>query len=220
MSQFNTPSYEIPRTSGVCASNGRELVPGEAYYAALIELTEAQLAEAAEDTAKAGGKSGGSAKDKAIAALTALGMCRIDISSDAWEDGYRPDGLFGYWKSTVPEPNQKKKMFVDDGMLMNLLERLADATEPDRLAFRYVLALILMRKKLLRYDGNETRAAEVDGETVEQTWWKLTPKLDLAKGMMGKWHPDVRLEVLDPKIDETAVEQVMTQLGDILQAEF
>ncbi len=224
MSQFNTPSYEIPRTSGVCASNGRELVPGESYFAALVELTQEQVAEAAEDLksggAKAGGTSGGSAKDKAIAALTALGMCRIDISSDAWDSGFRPEGLFGYWKSTVPEPNQKKKMFVDDAMLMNLLERLADATEPDRLAFRYVLALILMRKKLLRYDGNEPRTAEVAGEQVEQTWWKLTPKLDLAKGMLGKWHPDVRLEVLDPKLDESRVEQVMQQLGEILQAEF
>ena len=214
MSQFNTPSYEIPRTSGVCASCGRELLPGEPYFAALVELTGEQAADTAE-----GPKPGGSARDKAAEALRALGMCRIDISIDAWESGYRPEGLFGYWKSTVPEPNQKRKLFVDDAVLMNLLERLADATEPDRLAFRYVLALILMRKKLLRYDGNDTRTAELDGETVEQTWWKLTPKLDLAKGMLGKWHPDVRIEVLDPKLDETRVEQVMQQLGEILQAE-
>jgi len=215
MAQFNAPSYEIPRTSGVCASSGKELLPGEPYFAALVELTDAQVAEAPDETTK----SDGSAKDKAIDALRALGMCRIDISSDAWEGGFRPEGLFGYWKSTVPEANQKKKMFVDDAVLMNLLERLADATEPDRLAFRYVLALILMRKKLLRYDGNEPRTAEVDGEAVEQTWWKLTPKLDLSKGMLGKWHPEVRLEVLDPKLDESRVEEVMQQLGEILQAE-
>lgn len=218
MAQFNTPSYEIPRTSGVCASSGRELLPGEPYFAALVELTEEQIS-AADELKSGGAKSGGSAKEKATDALMALGMCRIDISGDAWEGGYRPEGLFGFWKSTVPEPNQKRKMFVDDAVLMNLLERLADATEPDRLAFRYVLALILMRKKLLRYDGNDIRTAEVDGEPVEQTWWKLTPKLDLAKGPMGKWHPDVSLVVLDPKLDETRVEQVMQQLGEILQAE-
>ncbi len=215
MTQFNAPSYEIPRTSGVCASSGKELLPGEPYFAALVELTEAQVAEVADGSTK----TGGSAKDKATDALRALGMCRIDISSDAWGGGFRPEGLFGYWKSTVPEPNQKKKMFVDDAVLMNLLERLADATEPERLAFRYVLALILMRKKLLRYDGNEPRTAEIDGESVEQTWWKLTPKLELAKGPLGKWHPEVRLTVLDPKLDETRVEQVMQQLGEILQAE-
>jgi len=210
MGQFNTPSYEIPKTSGVCVSNGRELVTGEPYYAALIEYDGGLRAEETSD---------GAGKDKAAEALRALGLCRVDISPEAWEEGFRPDGLFGFWKSTVPEPNQKKKMFVDDAVLMNLLERLADATEPERLAFRYVLALILMRKKLLRYDGNETRAVEVDGEPVEQTWWKLTPKLDLAKGMLGKWHPDVRLSVLDPKLDESRVEQVMQQLGEILEAE-
>lgn len=209
MSQFNTPSYEIPKTSGQCASTERELMPGEPYYAALVELTEEQTADEASEASK----------DKAAEALRALGMCRLDVSIEAWEGGFRPDGLFSYWKSTVPEPNEKKKMFVDDAVLMNLLERLADATEPDRLAFRYVLALILMRKKLLRYDGNDPRTAEVDGQEVEQTWWKLTPKLDLAKGPLGKWHPDVQLEVLDPKLDESRIEQVMTQLGEILQAE-
>jgi hypothetical protein len=76
-----------------------------------------------------------------------------------------------------------------------------------------------MRKKLLRYDGNISREAEVDGQTVPQTWWKLTPKLDLSKGPLGKWHPDVTFEVLDPKLDETRIEQVMQQLGEILQAE-
>lgn len=209
MSQFNAPSYEIPRTSGICASNGRELTPGEPYYAALVDLP---VEQPTEEESK-------SSKDKPADALRALGLCRIDVSIEAWEGGFRPDGLFGFWKSTVPEPNQKKKMFVDDAVLMNLLERLAEATEPDRLAFRYVLALILMRKKLLRYDGNDIRETEVDGEPVEQTWWKLTPKLDLAKGPMGKWHPDVRLEVLDPKLDESRIEQVMQLLGEVLQAE-
>ncbi len=206
MAQFNTPSYEIPKTSGRCASTGRELAPGEPYYAALVDLPE----NAPVDE---------QSKDKAAEALRALGMCRLDVSIEAWEGGYRPEGLFGYWKSTVPQPNEKKKLFVDDSILMNLLERLADATEPDRLAFRYVLALIMMRKKLLRYDGKEIRTAEVDGEQVEQAWWALTPKLDLAKGPLGKWHPDVVLHVMDPNLDESQVEQVTQQLGDILQAE-
>ena len=159
MSQFNAPSYEIPKTSGVCASTGRELKPGEAYFAALVELSDEQLAAEAQQ-AEAEGKNKDTGKDKAADALRALGLCRIDVSPEAWEEGYRPEGLFGFWKSTVPEANEKKKMFVDDTMLMNLLERLADTTEPDKLAFRYVLALILMRKKLLRYDGNESRMVE------------------------------------------------------------
>ena len=213
MSQFNTPNYEIPRTTGTCAKTGRQLEPGETYYAALLDLPEeARLAEAAEAE-----KSAGKAKD---AKTEDLGIRRVDVSQEAWEEGFRPDYLFSYWKSVVPEPNEKKKLFVDDAVLVNMLVRLEDATEPQRLAFRFVLALILMRKKLVRYDKSETRQVQVDDETVEQDWWTFTPKLDVSKGPMGKWNEDATIEVLDPHLDETQIEQVTQQLGDILEAEF
>src|SRR4051812_9445781 len=80
---------------------------------------------------------------------------RVDVSLEAWDAGKRPENVLGYWKSIVPEANAKKKMFVDDGVLMDLLDRLADATQPQRIGFRFVLMLILMRKKLLRYDRTE-----------------------------------------------------------------
>lgn len=195
MSQFNAPTYEIPRTSGVCASTGRTLEPGEAYFAALIDVPPAER-EAGD-----------------------AGFRRIDVSVEAWEGGYRPEHLFSFWKSVVPQPNAKKKLFVDDAVLLNLLRRLADTTDPQRLAFRYVLALILMRKKLLRYDGSTTRTASVDGQEVEQAWWLLTPKLDVTKGHFGKWNEEETLEVLDPRLGEAQIEQVTQQLGEILEAE-
>ena len=136
---------------------------------------------------------------------------RVDVSEPAWREGFRPPGLFSYWKTQVPEPTQKKKLFVDDAVLMNLLERLADATQPQRLAFRYVLALILMRKKLLRFDTVEKRG--------EQEWWVFTPKLDLSKGPRGKWDEQRQIEVLDPHLDAGQIEQVTSQLGQILEAE-
>ncbi|MEX0746122.1 MAG: hypothetical protein WD118_11020, partial [Phycisphaeraceae bacterium] len=107
----------------------------------------------------------------------------------------------------------------DDAVLMNLFRRLEDATEPQRLAFRYVLGLILMRKRLLRFDGGERREIDVDGQTVEQEWWQLTPKLDVNKGPMSKWNEDETVELLDPRLDESQVEQVTQQLGEILEAE-
>lgn len=191
MSQFTATNYEIPRTSGVCASTGRTLEPGETYYAVLVDVPLQQQAEQPHNS---------------------LGLARLDVSTQAWEQGFRPDHLFSYWKSTVPEPNAKKKLFVDDSVLMNLLRRLADADQPQRLAFRYVLALILMRKKLLRYDG-------VRKDDEQQDWWLLTPKADVAKGRMGKWNDEDTLMVLDPKLDESQIEQVTQQLGEILEAE-
>ncbi|MBI1367451.1 MAG: hypothetical protein GC162_02230 [Planctomycetes bacterium] len=148
------------------------------------------------------------------------GFKRVDVSLAAWEDGKRPEHLFSYWKAVVPEPTVKKKLFVDDAVLMNLLERLSDAGEPQRQSFRFVLMLILMRKKVLRYDRTEKREADSDGgETAMQDWWVLTPKLDLSKGPLGKWDDGRTFEVLDPHLDEAGIRAVTDQLGEILQAE-
>ena len=208
MSQFNAPSYEIPKTSGQCAASGRQLEPTEVYFATLVEVPEDEEAPRPDRKAAGGGSD-----------VLGIGLKRIDVSKQAWDDGFRPPWLFCFWKTTVPEPNQKKNLFVDDAVLMNLLHRLADTEQPSRLAFRYVLALILMRKKLLRYDGTVTRQQVVDGEPVQVQWWKLVPKLDLSKGPLGKWNENDLIEVLDPKLDEVQIEQVTQQIGEILEAE-
>jgi len=145
---------------------------------------------------------------------------RVDVSTEAWEEGKRPEHLFSYWKAVVPQPEEKKKLFVDDEVLMNLLERLADAEQPQRIAFRFVLTLIMMRKKLLRYDKTDKRTVEgPEGQQVVEEWWLLTPKLDLSKGPMGKWDEDRTFEVLDPHLDEEGIRAVTEQLSQILQAE-
>ena len=145
-------------------------------------------------------------------------MKRVDVGVDAWDGGFRPPGLFSYWKTTIPEPSEKRKTFVDDAVLMNLLRRLEDAAEPRRLAFRYVVALILMRKKLLRYDGSE-RVVDPSGDGPVQEWWCFTPKLDVSKGHFGKWDEDETLRVLDPNLDAEQIEAVTAQLGEVLDGE-
>lgn len=157
-----------------------------------------------------------------IAALVEDGdnLKRVDICQQAWDQGKRPEDLFSYWKATVPQPQERKKLFVDDAVLMNLLERLADADQPQRIAFRFVLTLIMMRKKLLRYDRTDPRKVMgPDAQETTQEWWVLTPKLDLSKGPLGKWDEARTLEVLDPRLDEEGIRAVTDQLSQILQAE-
>jgi len=208
MSQFNAPAYEVAKPTGVCESTGRSLEPGEAYYAALIEIPEDQIERDADGRPR---------PDQA------LGMRRVDICEEAWDAGHRPQGLFSFWKTTVPEPNEKRKLFVDDAVLMNLLVRLDGVEEPERIAFRYVLGLILLRKKLLRYDGTQTRRVEPaegqDTGAVDQVWWKLTPKLDVTKGHFGRWNEEMTIELLDPQLDEKAIGQVAGQLTEIFESE-
>lgn len=144
------------------------------------------------------------------------GLRRVDVSAQAWGAGQRPEHLFSDWRATAVAPGEKKKVFVDDGVLMNLLHRLADAEQPQRVAFRFVLTLILMRKKLLRYDRTEKRAGD-DGS--QREWWVLTPKADLSKGPMGRWDEGQSIHVLDPHLDEAGIRAVTEQLGEILQGE-
>lgn len=127
----------------------------------------------------------------------------------------------------MPEPNQKKKTFIDDQALMELLIRLKDTDQPQRLAFRFVLALILMRKKLLRYDSSHLEEKTLAGmvspsqtsqnPTADQAQtaiptkyeiWVMTPK--------GQSEP---VEVLNPQLDDEQIRQVTAQLGEILESE-
>jgi len=132
MSQFNTISYSIEKPTGVCGLTGRHLEPRETYVATLVEAHEP-----IED-------------DPQRSRWT---LRRVDVAVEAWDAGRRPEGLFSHWKAVVPKPDERKKLFVDDAVLINLFRRLEDARDERRLAFRFVLALILMRKKLLKYEG-------------------------------------------------------------------
>lgn len=195
MTQFNAPTYDIQRPTGKCAFSGRTLEPGEPYIATLIELDEAEAAALVKNAPTAPNNS----------ETKSIGFRRLDVSAEAWQQGQRPERVFSFWRSVVQPPNAKRKVFVDDQVLLDLLRRLGEDDRPGRQAFRFVLALALMRKKLLRFDGQETRNG-ADGKSEE--WWTLTPK--------GQDEP---LTVLNAQLDEQQIQSVTEQLGEILEAE-
>jgi hypothetical protein len=139
---------------------------------------------------------------KMMAALreTPAGFERLDISLDAWPTFDRA-GILAFWQTTMPSPQQtKKKVFVDDQVLCELFERLADTTEPAKVNFRFVLGLILMRKRMIIYES--TRQDE--GKEVWQVRFK------------GK---DQMLDLVNPHLTEDQVGEVSQQLGEILNEE-
>jgi hypothetical protein len=126
---------------------------------------------------------------------------RQDWCQGCWDAPDRPavEGLFGQWLTKMPTKKGKKKTFVDDAMLINFFQRLAGADEPARVNFRFVLALVLMRKKLLTYQRSDT-----DADGVEK--WAMLLK--------GADEPD---EVINPKLDEDKIAEVSEQLTDIME---
>jgi hypothetical protein len=126
------------------------------------------------------------------------GLQRRDFCADYWES-QKPD-VFCYWRTKLPEPGQKKQLFVDDQMLMAFFERLEKEKEQEKINFRFVLALILMRKRILKYDDTRT---EDDREI-----WRLR--------IVGEKHI---VEVINPHLDEEQIEQLSSQIGEILQTD-
>jgi hypothetical protein len=123
---------------------------------------------------------------------------RRDFSREYWESE-KPE-VYCYWRTKLPNPDEKKAIFVDDEMLMAFFERLAQETEQEKINFRFVLALILMRKRRLKYDSTKAEG--------EKEIWRLriTGEKQYA-------------EVTNPHLDEEQIEQLSSQLGEILQVE-
>ena len=149
--------------------------------------------------------------EKFMAALreTPTGLERLDVAIEHWDAFDKADTL-GFWQSVMPRPQEKKKVFVDDEVLCTLFERLAEATEPTKVAFRFVLGLILMRKRLVLYDA--TRHDPPPPGSPEGT-----PPRDVWVVRM-KGRPDP-LDLVDPKLGEKQVVEVSQQLGEILNEE-
>jgi hypothetical protein len=129
---------------------------------------------------------------------TEEGLQRRDFCADYWHE--KELQVYCYWKTKRPHPDQKKHIFVDDEMLMAFFERLAEETEQEKINFRFVLALVLMRKRRLKYDSSKTE----DGKEV----WRL--RITGEKEFV---------EVNNPHLDDEQIEQLSSQLGQILQAD-
>lgn len=173
-------SYEIARATGHCAATGEVISPDQVYVAALVERPDQE------------------------------GLERLDFSLTAWEGGARPRPparLFGSWRAKMPEPGAAKRQFIDDEALLDLFDGLAEATEPGRLAFRFVLALILIRKRLLRHEGGRAGTMLV--------------RRTKAGGAPQDGDPanNPLIEVTDPGMDEGVLAEATEQLGQIVQDE-
>lgn len=164
--------YNIAKISGTCQACETELSPGTELIAILTETDD--------------------------------GLHRLDFCQRCFQDSkHEQDSgreIVGTWRSVVPEPKQKKKLFVDNDLLRNLFERLGQSDTESKINFRFVVALVLMRKKLLIYDGMGTAG--------DKEVWKMH-----FRGSGEK------CDVIDPHLDEDKIAEVTGQLGEILEGE-
>ncbi len=178
MSSSASP-YEISRSTESCTASGRELEVGEEHVAALLE----------------------------VAGETAL--TRVLYSMEVWDEGAEfPEGstLFGFWKRKVPEPGESKKTpLVSDDEIFDLFEQLGEATEEKQIGFRYLLTLMLMRKKKIDLEG---MIAPTDDSP---------SMLKVRQRVKGGGGPV--FEVIDPKLDDEAIAEAIEELGQVMNFE-
>ena len=77
-------------------------------------------------------------------------LVRKDFADEAWSGP--PEGHLAYWVARVPVDDKPQKPVVNDELLLDCFDRLKESHDPDGLNFRYVAALLLMRKKKLRFE--------------------------------------------------------------------
>ncbi len=128
------------------------------------------------------------------------GFDRIDFSPDAWASSERPANLFALWRTSVCEPNKDNKHRIDEQTVGDLFEQLAESSEPRQLALRLILALMMMRKRLLTYQGREQR----DGADV-----MLLRRRGAAEG-------EPHVEVVDPGLSEEMLADLSEQITPLL----
>jgi hypothetical protein len=78
---------------------------------------------------------------------------RRDYSETSWQGP--PEGAFSFWKTRLGENHKPRRPPIDDELLLECFRRLEGESQPNQVAFRFVLALLLVRRKRLRLE--ETR---------------------------------------------------------------
>jgi hypothetical protein len=73
---------------------------------------------------------------------------RYDYSIDAWQSP--PAGAIGFWKSQVPDKTTRRKHWAPNDVLLHFFDELAE--QADKQDIRYVLTLLLIRRRVFRLE--------------------------------------------------------------------
>lgn len=120
---------------------------------------------------------------------------RRDFAPEAWKGP--PEGSFSHWFGKVPPTAEHQKPRFDDDLLEECFERLEEPHEQGRINFRYVLALLLIRRKRFRFEASRFEGHE--------------ERLILFCPRSGK-----RYEVVNPRLDDEEMKEVQDEVFEVL----
>ena len=154
------------------------------------------------------------------------GLVRFDFSEAAWDetagggDGggggsypNRPSHIFAHWRHVMPEPTAKVNPFIDNSSLSEIFDQLEGAQDTRRLSFRFVLALVLIRKRMLVHMG----AREADDAEDDRPVMLVRRRGGGGGG--GSVADAPLIEVIDPGLDGRTIADATEQLSSVLRIE-
>lgn len=79
-------------------------------------------------------------------------IVRKDFCVDAWQGP--PDGALGWWKSKMPSRNSRRVNWAPNDIMLDYFSELQQ--QPEKQDVLYVLTLLMIRRRLLRIEDEET----------------------------------------------------------------
>ena len=120
---------------------------------------------------------------------------RQDFAPEVWHGP--PQGAFSYWFGKVPATSGHQKPRFDDDLLEECFDRLEVPTQAGRLNFRYVLALLLIRRKRFKFEQSRFEGEE--------------ERLIVSCSRSGK-----RFEVVNPRLSDEQMKETQDEVFKVL----
>ena len=125
-------------------------------------------------------------------------FARLDFCTGCWK-GDTPE-MFSFWQTRLPAKEEKRRLLVDDDVLVDFFLKLEGATDELKVNFRYILGLVLMRKKILKF-------------------------ADVKRGESGEFlvmafpREKTTFEVFNPQLSEDNIARLTEEVGKILNVQ-
>lgn len=127
-------------------------------------------------------------------------IVRKDFCAEAW--GGPPEKVIGWWKSRIPEPTAKKVKLAPNDVLLDLFDQLAE--QPDRGDMRYVLALLLLRRRVLRVETPAELTHPSAGSDVE-TIAVYCPRREATYELPAMTPSEARIDEIQQQLSELLI---------------
>jgi len=133
------------------------------------------------------------------------GYLRRDHQSAAWEEAYgdhKPQGCVANWMRVQPDQETPRGVALDPETVLQLCDALGERDDAEAEAFRYVLALALLQRRVFR----QLRMEQMNGRDC----------LVLAQKGMPEATPR---QVIRPLLTEEDVARIAAELAEVLDGE-